>query len=86
MEEAGIRGYEVYEWNVLVAPAGTPPAIINKLHAEVKKVMEMKDVRERLDSLGGEIVASNPAETEKFLKGQVDKWAKVVKAGNIKVD
>lgn len=86
MEEAGVPGYEVYEWNVLVAPAGTPPAIVNKLHAEVKKVLEMKDVRERLDGLGAEIVASNPAETEKFLKGQIDKWGKVIKAGNIKVD
>jgi tripartite-type tricarboxylate transporter receptor subunit TctC len=86
MAEAGVPGYEVYEWNVLVAPAGTPPAIINKLHAEVKKVLEMKDVRERLDALGGEVVASSPAETGTFLKGQIEKWAKVVKAGDIKAD
>jgi tripartite-type tricarboxylate transporter receptor subunit TctC len=86
MAEAGVPGYEVYEWNVLVAPAGTPPAIINKLQVEVKKVLEMKDVRERLDSLGGEVVASFPAETDTFLKGQMEKWAKVVKAGNIKAD
>jgi tripartite-type tricarboxylate transporter receptor subunit TctC len=86
MAEAGVPGYEVYEWNVLVAPAGTPPAVISKLHAEVKKVLEMKDVRERLDALGGEVVASSPAETGTFLKGQMEKWAKVVKAGDIKVD
>ena len=46
----------------------------------------MKDVRERLDALGGEVVASSPAETGTFLKGQMEKWAKVVKAGDIKVD
>lgn len=86
MAEAGVPGYEVYEWNVLVAPAGTPPAIINKLQAEVKKALAEKDVRERLDGLGAEIVAASPAETEKFLNGQIEKWAKVVKAGNIKVD
>jgi tripartite-type tricarboxylate transporter receptor subunit TctC len=86
MAEAGVPGYDVYEWNVLVAPAGTPVAIINKLQAEVKKVLEMKDVRERIDSLGGEVVASSPAETSTFLKGQIEKWAKVVKAGDIKVD
>jgi tripartite-type tricarboxylate transporter receptor subunit TctC len=86
MAEAGVPGYEVYEWNVLVAPAGTPVAIINKLQAEVKKVLEMKDVRERIDGLGGEVVASSPAETSTFLKGQIEKWAKVVKAGDIKVD
>lgn len=84
--EAGVPGYEVYEWNVLVAPAGTPPAIINKLHAEVRKVLEMKDVRERLDALGGEVVASSPTETATFLKGQIEKWAQVVKAGDIKAD
>jgi tripartite-type tricarboxylate transporter receptor subunit TctC len=84
--EAGVPGYEVYEWNVLVAPAGTPPAVISKLHTEVKKVLEMKDVRERLDALGGEVVASSPAETATFLKGQIEKWAKVVKAGDIKAD
>lgn len=86
MAEAGVPGYEVYEWNVLVAPAGTPAAIINKLQAEVKKVLDMKDVRERIDSLGGEVVASSPAETSTFLKGQIEKWAKVVKAGDIKID
>ncbi|WP_151639151.1 tripartite tricarboxylate transporter substrate binding protein [Noviherbaspirillum aerium] len=86
MAEAGVPGYEVYEWNVLVAPAGTPPAIINKLHAEVKKALADKDVKERLDGLGAEIVATPPAETEKFLNGQIEKWARVVKAGNIKVD
>ena len=84
--EAGVPGYEVYEWNVLVAPAGTPPAVISKLHTEVKNVLEMKDVRERLDALGGEVVASSPAETATFLKGQIEKWAKVVKAGDIKAD
>jgi tripartite-type tricarboxylate transporter receptor subunit TctC len=86
MAEAGVPGYEVYEWNVLLAPASTPPAIIDKLHAEVKKVLDMKDVHERLDSLGGEVVASSPAETGAFLKEQINKWAKVVKAGDIKVD
>lgn len=53
MVEAGVSSYEVYEWNVLVAPAGTPPAVISKLHAEVKKVLELRDLRDRLDNLGG---------------------------------
>lgn len=86
MAESGVSGYDVYEWNVLVAPAGTPPAIISKLHAEVKKVLAMQDVRERIDALGGEVVASTPADTETFLRAQTEKWAKVVKQGNIKVD
>jgi tripartite-type tricarboxylate transporter receptor subunit TctC len=86
MAEAGIPGYEVYEWNVLVAPAGTPSFIINKLHAEVKKALNTKEVRERIDGLGGEIAASTPAETDRFLTLQIEKWAKVIKVGNIKAD
>jgi tripartite-type tricarboxylate transporter receptor subunit TctC len=86
MAEAGVPGYDVYEWNILVAPAGTPPEIIKKLHAEVKKAMEAKDVRDRIDGLGGEIIASTPDETDKFIKEQINKWAKVIKTGNIKVD
>lgn len=86
MAEAGVPGYEVYEWNVLLAPAGTPAAIVSKLQAEVKKVLDMKDVHERVESLGGEVVASTPAETDIFLRSQIEKWAKVVKAADIKVD
>jgi tripartite-type tricarboxylate transporter receptor subunit TctC len=86
MAESGVSGYDVYEWNVLVAPAGTPPAIISKLHGEVKNVLAMQDIRERIDALGGEVVASTPADTETFLGAQTGKWAKVVKQGNIQVD
>lgn len=86
MAEAGVPGYDVYEWNVLVAPAGTPEAVINKLQDEVKKVLAQKDVRERVDAFGGEVVASSPAETAKFIDEQTQKWAVVLKKGNIKVD
>jgi tripartite-type tricarboxylate transporter receptor subunit TctC len=86
MAEAGVPGYEVYEWNAVFAPAGTPPAIVNQLYEHISKALALKDVRERIDALGGEIVASNPRDTEEFLAAQMAKWAKVVKQGNIKVE
>ena len=86
MAESGVPGYEVYEWNAVFAPAGTPPAIINQLYEHIAKALALKDVRDRIDALGGEIVASDPRDTEKFLGAQMAKWARVVKQGNIKVE
>ncbi|MCX7141874.1 MAG: tripartite tricarboxylate transporter substrate binding protein [Proteobacteria bacterium] len=86
LAESGVPGYEVYEWNAVFAPAGTPPAIVNLLYEHIAKALALKDVRERIDALGGEIVASNPRDTEKFLVAQMAKWSKVVKQGNIKVE
>ena len=84
--ESGLKGYEMLNWLGMFAPAGTPPAIVNQLYEHIARALALKDVRERIDALGGEIVASNPRDTEKFLGAQIAKWAKVVKQGNIKVE
>jgi tripartite-type tricarboxylate transporter receptor subunit TctC len=84
--ESGVPGYETYEWNAVFAPAGTPPAIINRLYEDIAKVLATAEVRERISQLGGEIVASSPQDTDKYLRAQMTKWAKVVKDGNVKVD
>jgi tripartite-type tricarboxylate transporter receptor subunit TctC len=86
VSESGVPGYEAYEWNAVFAPAGTPPAIVNRLYAEIAKVLAHGEVRERIVQLGGEIVASTPQETDKYLRAQMTKWAKVVKDANVKVD
>ena len=82
--ESGIPGYQVYEWNAIFAPAGTPPAIVNRLQAEIAKAVKIPEVRERMLALGGEIVASSPAELGAWVREQTASWAKVVRAGNIK--
>jgi tripartite-type tricarboxylate transporter receptor subunit TctC len=82
--ESGMPGYQVYEWNAIFAPAGTPPAIVNRLQAEIAKVVKIPEVRERMLALGGEIVASSPAELGAWVREQTASWAKVVRAGNIK--
>ena len=82
--EAGIPGYQVYEWNAIFAPAGTPPAIVNRLHSEIAKAVAIPEVRDRMLALGAEIVASTPAELGAWVREQTASWSKVVRAGNIK--
>jgi tripartite-type tricarboxylate transporter receptor subunit TctC len=84
--ESGMPGYQVYEWNAIFAPAGTPGAIINRLQAEIAKVLRIPEVRERMLALGGEIVASSPADLGAWVREQGASWARVVRAGNIKAE
>ena len=82
--ESGMPGYQVYEWNAIFAPAGTPPAIINRLQAEIAKVVKIPEVRDRMLALGGEIVTSSPADLGAWVREQTASWARVVRDGNIK--
>ncbi len=84
--ESGVPGYEVYEWNGLFAPAGTPVAIINRLQAEIARIVQLPDVKEKLAGLGAEAVANTPQEAAAFIKAEIAKWAVVVKRANIKVE
>ncbi len=86
MAEAGVPGYEVYEWNGLFAPAGTPAPVVRKLADALAKAMASPDIKERVASLGGEISGYGPKEAEKFIREQTELWGKVVKAGDIKAD
>jgi tripartite-type tricarboxylate transporter receptor subunit TctC len=81
-----VPGYEVYEWNAVFAPAGTPAVILERLHGELVKALAVKESRERIDALGGEIAALPPAETAQWVRAQMDKWAGVVRAAGIKLD
>jgi len=84
--ESGMPGYQVYEWNAIFAPAGTPVAVINRLHSEISKVVKIPDVRDRILALGGEIVASSPAELGAWVREQSASWSRVVRAANIKAE
>jgi tripartite-type tricarboxylate transporter receptor subunit TctC len=86
MAEAGVPGYEVYEWNGIFAPAATPAAILIKLSEAIAKVMQSPEVREKVLSLGGEPFQGNSDAADKFIKGQMAEWAKLVKSGKIAVD
>ena len=82
--ESGMPGYQVYEWNAIFAPSGTAPAIINRLQSEIAKVVRIPEVRDRMLALGGEIVASSPADLGAWVREQTASWGAVVRASNIK--
>ncbi len=82
--ESAVKGYEVYEWNGMFVPGGTPPEIVSQLHAAVRDVMALPEVKARFDALGSRIVASSPDEFRKFLAAERTRWADTVKAAGIK--
>ena len=84
--ESGLPGYEVYEWNGLFAPAGTPASVVNRLQSEIARIVQLPDVSEKLAALGAEAVANTPQEAALFLKAEIAKWAAVVKQANIKAE
>jgi len=87
VDEAGLRGFEDVTFNGLMAPAGTPAAILNRLHAEVVKGVKLPEVRKRFDDQGIELVASaTPEAFTAYIKAEVEKYAKLAKEAGIKAD
>ena len=84
--ESGLPGYEAMPWLGLVAPAGTPNAVVNKVHAELMEVLKDAAVQEKFRSLGLDIIGNKPAEFSDFIKKDIVKWAKVVKDSGAKAD
>jgi tripartite-type tricarboxylate transporter receptor subunit TctC len=85
MVEAGFPGFDASAWFGLMAPAGTPRAIIDKLARETAWVLSLDEVRKRLDELGIEVVAGTPAEFAAVITSETAQWAKVIKDAGIKV-
>ncbi|MGA0025259.1 MAG: Bug family tripartite tricarboxylate transporter substrate binding protein [Burkholderiales bacterium] len=86
MAEVGFKGQEADTLQGLLVPAGTPPAVVKKLHGEVLKMLALKDVRDRVEGLGFAINGSTPAEFTAQIRVEIEKWGKVVKAAGIKVN
>jgi len=84
--EAGVPGFEVVGWNGVLAPAGTPPDVIANVNAAIKEALAMPDVVERLTGPGANVVWNTPADFGAFVKAEVAKWDKVVKASGAKID
>ena len=82
--ESGLPGFDYNLWVGLWAPAGTPQDIVDKINADVAKVLAMPDVRERLAALGAEPMVMTSADFRKFMREEIDDAAKVVKAAGIK--
>ncbi|MGE0743640.1 MAG: tripartite tricarboxylate transporter substrate binding protein [Rhodospirillales bacterium] len=84
--ESGVPGYAYHTWFGLWAPAATPAAIVDKLHAEVQKALQQPEVRDRIAAQAGQPSTMKRAEIDPFVKDEVAKWAKVVAAAGVKVE
>ena len=82
--EAGVPGYETTIWLGIMAPAGTPKAIVDKLNAEINKAINRPDVKAAWDKQGAVPLVMSPAEFDAYLRKDIEKWAKVVKSSGIK--
>jgi tripartite-type tricarboxylate transporter receptor subunit TctC len=82
--EAGVPGYEATIWLGIMAPAGTPKAIVDKLNAEISKVVTRPETREAWAKQGAQPLVMSPAEFESYLRADIDKWANVIKKAGIK--
>jgi tripartite-type tricarboxylate transporter receptor subunit TctC len=82
--ESGVLGFEAGGFLGLVAPAGTPAALIDALNAAGQKSLAMPEVRERLNALASPPAGGTPAEFGQYIKREIDKWARVIRAANIK--
>ena len=86
LAESGVPGYEATSWNGMFAPAKTPRAIINKVHAEVVKALHSPDVREKLVAMGSDPVGSTPEEFHAYIKAEFARWGKVIRENNIRAE
>jgi tripartite-type tricarboxylate transporter receptor subunit TctC len=84
--ETVIPGYEVYEWNGMFLPAGTPADVAARLQKAVQETLKDPEVRKRFTDLGAQPVGSTPAQFADYLKKEDAKWAEVVRKGNIRLD
>jgi len=84
--ESGVPGYEITIWNGLLAPSGTPKPVLDRLHAEVLKVLAMPEVKQSFTNIGAEIVTSTPVQFAAFIKSDLAKYAKVVKDADVRID
>ena len=86
LAESGLPGFEIGSWQGVFAPAGTPPEIVKRLNAEIVKILNMPDVKERLVALGAEPVGDTPEQFSAYVKSEVAKWSDIVKKSGAKVD
>ena len=84
MIESGYPDFEAVPWFGLMAPAGTPPAIIDRLHRETVKVLALPDVRKRLNDLGLDVIPGTPAEFAAAIEREIPRWASVIRQAGIK--
>jgi tripartite-type tricarboxylate transporter receptor subunit TctC len=84
--EAGLPGVDSPTWYAIVVPAGTPRAIIDRLNREIVEILKSPEMARQLQLIGAEPRPMTPADSAAFIRGEVDRWAKVIKAANVKAE
>jgi tripartite-type tricarboxylate transporter receptor subunit TctC len=84
--EAGVAGFEATQWYGVVAPSRTPTAIVDQLAAEIRRSLAQPDLKRRLEAEGAQPANMGPAEFQKLIRSEIDRWAKVIRAANIQPD
>lgn len=86
LNESGLRGTEIYEWNAVFAPSNTPEPVMKKLSAAFQQALESPEVKARVAQLGGEIQKGTPEQAKKFIEQQIHLWGRVIKDRNITIE
>jgi tripartite-type tricarboxylate transporter receptor subunit TctC len=86
VDESGVPGYEATIWLGLMAPKGTPPEVVNKLNAAVSKIVSDRELQQNWSKQGATPMVMNPQAFDKYVQEDIQKWAKVIHAANIKAD
>ena len=86
ISEASVPGYEASQWLGVLAPAGTPKVIVDRLHKELTEILNSEDMKKMLEEQGQDLALLGPAEFGKFMMAESAKWGKVIKEGNIRVE
>jgi tripartite-type tricarboxylate transporter receptor subunit TctC len=84
--EAGLKGFETGSWQGVVAPAGTPKESVARLNSEIARILNAPEMKANLAKLGTDVYTMTPEQLGNWLKSEIDKWAKVVKAANVKLE
>ncbi|MFN3416469.1 MAG: Bug family tripartite tricarboxylate transporter substrate binding protein [Caldimonas sp.] len=84
LQEAGVAGFDVASWQAFYAPAGTPPAIVQRMNRELASIIATPEVKARMEGLGLEYQPNTPEQFAEFGRKELAKWAKIVKDGNVK--
>ena len=84
--ESGYPGFEASVWHAFIAPRGTPPAVVEKLNAEIRKALAVPDVKERLAALGAEVSPSTPEQLGALIRLERERYGKLIREANIKTN
>ena len=86
MAEAGLAGFESYNWQGIIAPAGTPEPIIRKLNATFNAILKKPEVQKAFDDTGGQSSGGTPEDFARFIESETEKWAKLIESANISIE